>query len=59
MKLSKFVGRDELPSDKVAFDRLSKIFADITPGPINCQRRQRVNRPDGKTELQDKDKNNE
>jgi hypothetical protein len=26
IKLSKFVGRDQLPGDKVAFDRISKAF---------------------------------
>ena len=45
MKLSKFIGRDQLPSDKVAFDRLAAAFADVAPGPINRQRRKRVAGP--------------
>lgn len=54
MKLSKFVGRNQLPTDKSAFDRLAKVFANDTPGPVNTQRRQRVERTDGKTELSNK-----
>ena len=49
MKLSKLVGRNQLPGDEVAFDRLAKVFANPTPGPINCQRRKRIELPDGKT----------
>ena len=50
----KFVGRDQLPSDEVAFNRLAKVFSDPTPGPINSQRRQRVDLPNGKTKLSTK-----
>ena len=59
MKLSKFVGRDQLPGDEVAFNRIAEAFAGATPGPINCQRRQRVERPDGKTELNKSNKDKE
>ena len=49
MKLNKTIGRDQLPGDEVAFNRLAKVFANTTPGPINCQRRERVSLPNGKT----------
>ena len=52
MKLSKFVGRNQLPGDEVAFNRLAKVFANQpTNTPINSQRRKRVERSDGKTML--------
>ena len=54
MKLSKFVGRDQLPWDEVAFSRLAKVFATSTTKPINSQRRQRVERTDSKTQLSTK-----
>lgn len=34
IKLSKFVGRDQLPTDKVAFDRISKAFEGRSGKPI-------------------------
>jgi hypothetical protein len=55
MKLSKLVGRNQLPGDEVAFNRLAKVFANPMPGPINSQRRKRVERLDGKTEISNKD----
>lgn len=52
MKLSKFVGRNQLPGDEVAFNRLANTFANQpTNTPINSQRRKRVERSDGKTML--------
>lgn len=34
LRLSKFVGRDQLPSDKDAFDRINRAFAPAnTQGP--------------------------
>lgn len=56
MKLSKLVGRNQLPGDRAAFDRLAQVFANAAPGPINSQRRQRITRPDGKTEINNEDK---
>jgi hypothetical protein len=52
IRLSKFVGRDQLPSDKLAFERISRAFAPAnTQGPaatqkVMAQRRTRkISRP--------------
>jgi hypothetical protein len=51
IRLSKFVGRDQLPSDKAAFDRISRAFAPgNTQGPaadnkVLLQRRTRTVSP--------------
>lgn len=53
-KLSKLVGRNQLPSDAVAFERLAQIFA-LPAGqqahvqPLNTQRRQRIALSSGRT----------
>ncbi len=53
MILSKFVGRDQIPGDEIAFDRLAKIFSEPTPKPLNSQRRERITLPNGKTKLKE------
>lgn len=40
--LSKFVGRNQLSGDEVAFERLAKVFNEPVPEILNTQRRQRV-----------------
>ncbi len=48
--LSEFRGRDELPTDKLAFDRLKEVFKDI-PKIINTQRRERIQVSEDTTKL--------
>ncbi len=57
MRLNKTIGRDQIPGDEVAFNRLAKIFPNTPAEPINTQRRQRNERSDGKTTLSTKDTN--
>jgi len=40
-KLSEFVGRNQLPGDEVAFNRLAEIFGDDDTQVVNCCRRKR------------------
>jgi hypothetical protein len=40
IELDKFVGRNQLPSDKVAFDRVSRAFAPRPPAPASAPRKQ-------------------
>lgn len=52
-KLSPTIGRNQIPGDEVAFERLAKIFC--VPGnqgpAINSQRRQRLSVSASKTKL--------
>lgn len=51
MKLSKFVGRNELPSDKIAWQRLSQAFGN-SKGPVSSiGRRTRIKMVDGRTKV--------
>lgn len=49
-KLNKTIGRDQIPGDEIAFNRLTEVFRNHE-GPVSSQRRRRVKRSDGKTEL--------
>ena len=48
-RLSKLVGRNQLPGDEVAFQRLEAAFGEAAPLPHSAQRRQRIDVGNGVT----------